>query len=558
MRAAAWVVALALGAAHLWMNRRNLRDVDGISYLDMGDALFRGDWSTAVNGLWSPLYAWVLGLAMWVAEPAPLREMYVVQLVNLAVYVGALACLDFLLRQLIDQQRATDAASSAHPSVTLPDWGWVALGNALFLWAALYWIFLWLPDPDIMLAGCIFLAVGLVLRIRTRGASWRRSVALGVVLGVGYLTKSVMLPLGLIVVVLSALAAGDLRKGAPRALLALGVLLTLAAPLVWTLSVRTGRLTIGEAGRINYLWYVNRAMSTYPHWRGEDPGSGTPLHPVRLLAESPRIYEFGTPVGGTYPIWLDPPYWYAGATPHFDAARQIKRLRRSVHDYRLLFCRSPQPALLVGLLALCALGWRAAPRVLARQWPLWVPALAGLAAYAMIKVEDRYAGPFVILLWLALLAAVRLPATAWARGAMASVTAGMVAVILVPACVWTVPDLVRNRPPRPEFDAAVHWEVATGLRRLGVAPGDRVTVVGSGLGAARWARLARVKIVAELPWQDQAQFWSLDPAARTRLLATFARTGAEVVVADGPPDPLATVGWRKLGETGRYAYVLRR
>jgi len=134
----------------------------------------------------------------------------------------------------------------------------------------------------------------------------------------------------------------------------------------------------------------------------------------------------------------------------------------------------------------------------------------------------------------------------------------MVAVILVPGCVWTVPDLVRNRPPHPEFDAAVHWEVATGLRRLGAAPGDRVAVVGSGLGAARWARLARVKIVAELPWQDWAQFWSIDPAARARLLAIFARTGAEVVVADGAPDPIATVGWRKLGETGRYAYVLRR
>ena len=65
-----------------------------------------------------------------------------------------------------------------------------------------------------------------------------------------------------------------------------------------------------------------------------------------------------------------------------------------------------------------------------------------------------------------------------------------------------VEDADRWHLPERDGSAAVHWEVATGLRRLGVARGDRVTVVGSGLGAARWARLARVKIVAELLWQD--------------------------------------------------------
>ena len=31
---------------------------DGVSYLDIGDAYFRGDWKAAVNAYWSPVYSW--------------------------------------------------------------------------------------------------------------------------------------------------------------------------------------------------------------------------------------------------------------------------------------------------------------------------------------------------------------------------------------------------------------------------------------------------------------------------------------------------------------------
>ena len=43
---------------------------DPISYLDMGDAFFGGQWQAIFNELWSPLYPFVLGLTRWIFKPS--------------------------------------------------------------------------------------------------------------------------------------------------------------------------------------------------------------------------------------------------------------------------------------------------------------------------------------------------------------------------------------------------------------------------------------------------------------------------------------------------------
>jgi len=55
---------------------------DGTSYLDMGDAYFRADWSVAVNAVWSPLYSWILGVTMHVIRPSMAWEFPAVHAVN--------------------------------------------------------------------------------------------------------------------------------------------------------------------------------------------------------------------------------------------------------------------------------------------------------------------------------------------------------------------------------------------------------------------------------------------------------------------------------------------
>jgi len=51
---------------------------DAVSYLDMGDSFFSGDWRAIVNALWSPLFPFLHGLTRWVFKPSMRWEPMVV------------------------------------------------------------------------------------------------------------------------------------------------------------------------------------------------------------------------------------------------------------------------------------------------------------------------------------------------------------------------------------------------------------------------------------------------------------------------------------------------
>lgn len=68
----AFLVVFAM--THLWASRYQMNE-DGISYLDIGDAFFHGDWWAAVNLYWSPLYPLVLG-GVRRALPVPMKLEY--------------------------------------------------------------------------------------------------------------------------------------------------------------------------------------------------------------------------------------------------------------------------------------------------------------------------------------------------------------------------------------------------------------------------------------------------------------------------------------------------
>src|SRR5439155_7877408 len=143
---------------------------------------------------------------------------------------------------------------------------------------------------------------GLILRIQTGATSWLTFALLGVVLGLGYLTKAPMLLLTFIFLGVSIFSVGNFRKALPRALIALVVFLSIGGPFVLALSHIKGRWTFGDSGKLNYAWHVNK-IAGYIHWQGEIPDDGIPKHPTRKIFTLPAIYEFRTPIGGTYPAW---------------------------------------------------------------------------------------------------------------------------------------------------------------------------------------------------------------------------------------------------------------
>src|SRR5271165_7685626 len=99
-----WAIALVLGLIQAWANRFYMGN-DGVPYLDMADAYLRGDWHTAVNGYWNPLYGWLIGLDFMIFRPSPCWEYPAVQLLNFGIYALTVASFEYFLRGLLARRR---------------------------------------------------------------------------------------------------------------------------------------------------------------------------------------------------------------------------------------------------------------------------------------------------------------------------------------------------------------------------------------------------------------------------------------------------------------------
>jgi hypothetical protein len=557
------LLAVALGGLHTWaaISRFSMNS-DGIAYLDMADAYMRGDWQMAINPVWSPLYAWVLGPVMRVVQPTMRWEFAVVQLVNFAIYLGALACFEFYWRQVMHFAQTPAPSNAASSGVTLPGWSWPLLGYVLFTWTALSLIEIWAVTPDMLLAALVYLAAGLILRIRQGWGAGKSFAMLGMVLGLAFLAKAVMFPLALILLVISLLSAPQPRRMAPLALGAFMVFMVFSVPYIAAISQVKGRLTLGEAGRLTYVRYVNGVV--YPHWQGLPPETGVPLHPSRKILSQPPIYEFATPIGGTYPISYDPSYWYEGAAPQYTFGDLANAALRSGLFYYDLFFRQ-QGALLLGVLVLYAMSsWPPLnAHSLFRRWGLAIFALAAFGLYALVYVEGRYVGAFVTLLWGDLLGNIRLPDEPVRRRLSAWLSGALLVFMLMSILAFNLEGLntlVAGKATAPSDNPsapAPSWpgEVAEELHKLGIQAGDSVAVIGYGFDSY-WARLARVRIVAELLDTQADPFWAGDAATQAQVTAAFATSGARAIVAEDAPNFAVLPRWHRVGDTNYFIYLL--
>jgi hypothetical protein len=557
-----WLIALTLGGFHAWAAMISYSmNPDGVVYLDIGDTYLRGDWSSAVNAYWSPLYSWILGLSMHVLHPPMRWEFPTAHIINFFIYVFTLICFESVWLRLMRWHRAN---SSAGASATLPEWAWLALGYSLFIYSSLNLIKIWSVTPDMLVAAFVFLAAGLMVRIRTGLATWHTFAALGVVLGLGYLAKTAMFPLAFIFLAVSVFAVGNLRRASRVVPITFAFFLLIAGPYVAVLSSAKGRLTFGDTGKLMYAWHVNGVP--HPHWQGEVLGAGTPEHSSRKIFELPPIYEFSRPFGGTYPVSYDPSYWYEGVMPHFELRGQINVLLSSLQYYFDLFFRQ-QGGLIVCVLILYF--WMRKPRStniqnILQEFGLAIVALLAFGMFALVHVQPRYIGAFVVLLWADVLAAVRLPASQEARRLLSFAGAIMLSVMLMNIMAFNLQgfcDLTGvgkvNQVPSPQKAGRPGWPgaVAEELHRLGIRPGDKVAVIGYAFDSF-WARLARVQIVAEMfDWQAE-KFWLGESALQSNVLRAFAGTGAKAIVAERVPSNVSPTGWHRVGNSNYYIYLL--
>ncbi|HEY0583509.1 MAG TPA: hypothetical protein VGE94_15095, partial [Chloroflexota bacterium] len=191
---------------------------------------------------------------------------------------------------------------------------------------------------------------------------------------------------------------------------------------------------------------------------------------------------------------------------------------------------------------------------------LLAPPLTAFAMYGLVLVETRYVAPFVLLFVLGLLMLVRLPKAAWSAALVVKASVLLLFVLLLQigslaaeAGGALLPQAVQGRLLLPDDQA----RVAGALQAAGIQPGDAVASGDRGFNAY-WARLARVRIIAEVSGFEGAAILDADPAARQSAQQVLLAQDVRAVVAHGWPAQTADPGWQPVDGTDYFYYLVPR
>lgn len=543
-RRAIWLGILGFGLAQAFSMRHYVPYGDPVSYFDVGDLWLAGNWREAINGYWNPLYPILLsGMARLLG--LEIHEAIAAHVLSWLMLGPLLWLSERLLHELA---RIAETVRQEREARHIRPMLFVA-GYILFPWTFCHMLHQRDVNPDYLVAACVLGASLLLSRIRNDGARPRDFAWLGVVLALGYWSKTIMFLLAPAFLLGSVCAAWPHRKGILLGAGAAGVYAALAAPLVIALSVQKGRFTYGESGRLAYAWAVNDVRGGWMHWQGGTDAGGTAKHPTRKLSDAPPVFEFRWHKG-TYPPWTDPSYWNEGLQPRFDLRQQIEAINRtSKVYYSILFAEAP-PLLaffwFAGMAASCGGACRAKTREAARRvLPLAFAPGLGLLLYLLVHVEPRYVAPFIFVLMLATAAAL-LAGTALVANLRIAVACGLIAVAPMAAseAFWFLKANFWSRAKWTE-----HQRAALELRRLGLKPGDEIGLLGYG-PEAFFARYARLKIVAEAPRPlGGTPVWLANPELEENAVKVLSALKVKAIVRDYPSNADSRVPWRRVGDT---------
>lgn len=556
LRVTFWIPALLLASLQIWTNRF-YTVADAFAYLDMSDGVLPGFvWKRFVNGTESPLYPLIIGVARRLFHPPATLEIQFAHFLNLPIFIFAAGCFEFLMQSVFRanlQPRETRGSA-------LPEWACLGTGYSIFLWVSLAKITVQTVRPDLLMSGFVYLAAGLLVRMKNQAPKWQLYLSLGAVLGVGYLAKSPMLPLGLLMIAASLFMVQNWRRAMLPATVSILLMFAIGSFYFVPLSHDRGYFTTGESGKLNYLQDVDQSPDWYMDNVGR--GEGNLQHPDTRIFDAIPTYRFSWSYPVTHPLRFDPAYWMMGAHPRFYLSGQLAAVRDAFHVYARLFEQSG--AMLVIFFVLLALSPE--KREVWRLWPVWGLGLAGLGMYSLLHVEERYVGASMVLLWVGLICGMQ---PGWkheesSRGKPLLVA--VVAAIAISLLAPMVEGFIYAANPHTEgmpdnlYRHGAPSGIAAGveLKKLGLCPGDAVARIENDNTHYGWARVARVSIVAEVDYRGANQFWAADPQLQQQVLRAMATTGAKVVVADNGPTAMPPPGWERIGNTRYLLYRLAR
>jgi len=273
------------------------------------------------------------------------------------------------------------------------------------------------------------------------------------------------------------------------------------------------------------------------------------------------VYEFATPVVGTFPLWYGSSYWLQGYKFHFSKAGQLRVLHEGYNNYRAMLDNQKEYLALVFLLIIVQGAVIGYFKSLLRQWVLWFPAIAACGLYLLVRVEPRYVAAFLVMLWMSSFAAVRLPRNDLIqRFAQWAVIAAVLttSVNLLHEGFADFHTILRNAPSEQS-------QVAEGLRTMGILNGQFLATIGIPHDSYYWARLAGVRVISEIPTPNVNQYWFASADTQERVRSLFAEAGAVAIVTDAMPAaerfpqssiPVRFPGWERIGSTSYFIFRL--
>jgi hypothetical protein len=292
-----------------------------------------------------------------------------------------------------------------------------------------------------------------------------------------------------------------------------------------------------------------------------------------VLLETPTVYEFGTPVLGTFPPWRDPYYWFAGINPHFDLRGQLRVLKTNakileeeasgldqgfVYGFLILLCMSSDKRLI--------------GRIVAKQWFLLLPSIGALAMFSVVLVQDRYVAPYPIVIGLVVFSSVAVMRSANSLKLVyvtVLVAAALFAASSARPAAGELLSFARSLHENKILSRGGPWHVSTeavgdALRARGLQRGDRVAYIG-GSGDFYWARLAGLQVNAEIR-QGGADnsglnhsvdiYWASPSDLKERVDRILYKAGSKAIVTDVFPAGSATNGWDPVAGTSFYIHLL--
>jgi hypothetical protein len=542
-----------------WASRYEMNP-DGISYLEVASAYVHHAWGAAINGYWNPLYPSLLAPALALKHSAGVRDFVLAHVVNLLIFTLSLLSFRFFFTGLLRMQRTLFPVSAFSD---VPVWVWELLGSALFISCSLDLITITLVSADLLVAVIVFAVMGILLRViylpdaRCRPMYF---VLLGCLLGLGYLTKPVMLFFALIVMAVTLVASRWHEVSLQLPVLTLLVFSLIAGPYIGLVSMKEHRFTIGENGPLTYLFIVGGLPYGYAHGVRLPPGSIL-KHPPRLILSKPAIYEFVGPVPGSCPIWYDTSYWYDGVKVRFSPIGQMWQLLKNTKMLsNIIFLR--QAPLCVALFALLLLteDTRNVLRGVLRQWVLIVPAAALILLNLSINLQGRLIAPHLTVLWACFLGGIRPRYDQENPRVLRSLLVAGASLLFI-GVIFQIATDAAHAERGISTSSTTHSTnedraMAAGLERAGIPGSASVAYVGDSI-TAYWAHLAGVRIVAEIPVEEKRAFLDANQDTMKTVLATLSNTGAAAVITPQPPTR-ADAGWQPVPGTDYYMHFLHR